>query len=270
MSAGKTATPPAAMQRSNALACAVAAPALRRRRDSCPPLPRPPPRARCPRGPPGPSTSAKPCASKQRRDSRCLARADLDREQAADGKAAAAAGTSRRMTSRPSPPANSAPGGSCARDLRRKRAAVALGDVRRVGEDRVALPRAREQVAFDERDLETERRGVRARDLQRVRADVGAHDVEVRALVLERERDRAAAGPDVHDPRALARSPVRPRRAARSPAAARARADRRAGRCAESPCFRGCTRPARAAPTAAAPHLETLAPPARRPRAPDR
>ncbi len=85
------------------------------------------------------------------------------------------------------------------------------------------------------------RRGRAARALARASASASRADVasrvtsQVGPLVLERERDRAAAGAAVEHARAAARSVERAaRRAARSRAAARARGGRRAARGGES------------------------------------
>ena len=64
----------------------------------------------------------------------------------------------------------------------------------------------------------------RARPRARPRSRRSREHLEVRPLVLERQRDRAAARPHVHDARAARQLRGRPRRAPRSPAAARARA----------------------------------------------
>ena len=88
-----------------------------------------------------------------------------------------------------------------ARDLGRQLRAVL--DVGRVGDHGVDLAHALEQVGAHEADLEPQPRRVGARDDERVLADVGRRDREVGALVLERQRDRAAAGADVDHARAL-------------------------------------------------------------------
>ena len=72
----------------------------------------------------------------------------------------------------------------------------ALLDVGRVGDDGVDLE-ARGQVAVHELDVQAEPQGVRPRDVERVGADVGGEDLEVRPLVLERQRDRSRARPHV-------------------------------------------------------------------------
>ena len=83
----------------------------------------------------------------------------------------------------------------------------------------------------------------------------------LRQLVGDRQRDRPRAGADVEHRRRLApRSPARP--AARSPGAGSAPAGRPRARSGESPCGRGCRRPARAR-RAAGPSPRTHAPPPR-------
>ena len=96
-------------------------------------------------------------------------------------------------------------------DLGRQRRAFALRDVRGVGEHGVDLPHAGEQIALEERDrpVEPEPHGVGARDVQRVGARSVAQHLEVRPLLCERERDGAAAGPDVDDPGTL-HAPLHP------------------------------------------------------------
>ena len=84
---------------------------------------------------------------------------------------------------------------------------------------------------------------------------------EVRALVLQRERHRAAARADVEHAQRRRAAPARSRPAARSPAAARARGDRRPDPGAGSRGARRCRRPARAPRPAGAPRPERRAPP---------
>ena len=107
----------------------------------------------------------------------------------------------RRMTSSPSAPANSAPGGSWRELGRQLRARL---DVRRVGEHGVRPARGVEQVGRER----TRRRAPAARALARATAtrlgtDVAAADAQVRPLVLERQRHRAAARAGVVHARAL-------------------------------------------------------------------
>ena len=108
-------------------------------------------------------------------------------------RVAAACGTSRRITSSPSAPANSAPCGSWSATSRWQRRGVALGDVRRVGEDASqSPPSAVEQVGL-RRDRRRGRgaRGWRARPRARPRS--------------RRRRSRAGRA-------ARRRAPARPRR----------------------------------------------------------
>ena len=89
-------------------------------------------------------------------------------------------------------------------DLPLQRRPVGLGDVGRVGQHGVEAGAAGvldplEQVGAPEGDVEAQPRRVGARDVQRLLGDVGGDDVEVGPLVLERERDGAAARADVGD-----------------------------------------------------------------------
>ena len=72
-------------------------------------------------------------------------------------------------------------------------------DVGRVGDHGVGRGRAVQQVGAGERDVEAEALRVGAGDGEGVVADVGARDLEVVPLVLQRECDGAAAGADVDD-----------------------------------------------------------------------
>ena len=117
-----------------------------------------------------------------------------------------ACATSRRTTASPSSPAYRACAGSW-RAISGASSAPIL-DVGRVGDHGVELARAVEQVGVHEADVEPQPRGVGARHGQRVLADVRRGHREVRALVLERERHRAAAGADVDHARGL-RQPQR-------------------------------------------------------------
>ena len=106
------------------------------------------------------------------------------------------------MTSRPS-----GPGAQRAAPARgaRSRARAARRPRRRAGwrRPRRPPPAPASRSPRDELHLEPQPRRVAARDVERVLADVGGDDVEVRALVLQGERDRAAAGADVDDARPL-------------------------------------------------------------------
>ena len=180
MSAGKTATPPTAMQRSKV--CGVGR--AQRHADTTRSIPARsarrsvranPPRARAPRRP-GPG----------RRPPR--------RARKAAPRSAACA-TSRRTTDQPVEPRVQRLRRLVARDLGRQLRPVL--DVGRVADHGVELARALEQVGVHEANVEPEPRRVGARHHQRILADVGRRHREIGALVLEREGHRAAARADV-------------------------------------------------------------------------
>ena len=80
---------------------------------------------------------------------------------------------------------------------------VALGYVGRVGQNRVpAAAEPVEEVSLLEANVEPEAVAVGGRYRKRFVADVAGRHLQVRALLLERERHRAATGPDVEHARA--------------------------------------------------------------------
>ena len=186
MSAGKTATPPTAMQRSNVSASAAlsATPTTTR---SIP--------ARSARR----SVRAKPGRARELRDGQRLAGADLEREEGG-----AALGGLRHQPAdhvQPVEPGEQRRGRLVARDLGRQLGAVL--DVGRVGDHGVELARRPRAGRRARSATSSPSRAALARaTAERVLADVGRRHREVRALVLERERDRAAAGADVDHARA--------------------------------------------------------------------
>ena len=109
--------------------------------------------------------------AQQRRDRVRLADADLERD-AARAPVARPAGASRRITSSPSAPAQQRQRGLVARDLGRELRAVGVGDVGRVGDDRVERPGDRRRAGRPRANSTSRpsRCGVGARDGQRVRA----------------------------------------------------------------------------------------------------
>ena len=191
MSDGNTATPAgrdAALER-------LARRAHRARHDDAPA------RGRRDRAAPRPTGSRRADAASATASRR---RADLERDQR---HAVEPSSISRRTTSIPSAPANSADRRLVPRDLGRQ--PRPLGDVREVRQHRVERPATpSSRSASHELHVEPEPRRVRARHRQRVLADVHAEHREVRPLVLQRERHRAAAGPDVGHPRARRQAPA--------------------------------------------------------------
>ncbi len=174
--------------------------------------------------------------------------------------------SSVRMHASPSGPANSACAGSW-RSI--SGASASRSDSATYGglaSDRVELQllEAAQQVGVQPVHVQPQALAVGARELERGLADVAAADVQVGALVLERERHRAAAGADVEHARARAQPDRRPRPAARSPAAGSAREDRRSAPGGESRAGRRCRRRARARPRGGAPRPGTRAPPSLR------
>ena len=129
---------------------------------------------------------------------------------------------------RPVTPDASAPRGSKRRSPSRE-VRVARRDVGWIGDDHVVRSRRHRRVPIGphERDVaDREPIGVAARNVQRLRRDVGRHDLGLRALARQRERDRARAGAEVeHAHRRDRRQDVRARTrpASRSPAAGSAR-----------------------------------------------
>ena len=167
---------------------------------------------------------------------------------------AAACGISRRTRSSPSAPANSATLRLVAGDVGRQRAAVGVGDVRRVGEHRVerAVDRLQQVALAPSSTVEAEPRRVGARHVERLARS-------------RRWRSRARSGRSVFSASATAPEPV-PTSTTRAPCGSVERGldevlglrprhehprRRPPARCCGTPCGRGCRRPARAAPAAA-------------------
>ena len=102
--------------------------------------------------------------------------------------------TNRRWNASPSGPPQNASGGSwCSSSGGSKpRARLGLGDVGRVADDGVVGP----ADAVDHREVHAQPQALRVGpgDVDRRGTAVGGADVQVRALVLERERHRARAG----------------------------------------------------------------------------
>ena len=141
------------------------------------------------------------------RDRVGLAEADLEREQRRAGRGGLRGeAADQRQAVRARVEGHR---GLVAGDVGGERAAVAVGDVGRVGEDGVerALD-GLQQVALEQLHLEREPLRVGARDRERLGARVGGDHVEVRALGLQRQRHRAGARADVGHARA-ARQPER-------------------------------------------------------------
>ncbi len=235
MSAGNTATPPAAMQR-----------AKRRRRPQLP----------CQRHPraahhhaldPGEvgtrRVCAKPAARSSSRHRAGLAGADLERERSADAGARPRQPADDVEPVRARRTAPSAARGARCRAAARRRSRTYGGFETTASSapvDRL------EQVALEQRDVEPEPLGVGARDGQRVRAGVGGDHLEVGPLGLERQRDRARAGADVGHARARRQLERRLDEVlGLRPRDQHARVDAQLDR-AEALACRGCRRPARA------------------------
>ena len=215
MSAGNTATPPTAMQRENVAASSGGQ--HQRRATTTRSMP-----ARSRRA----SAAANAGLARERRDRGGLALPQLDREQP-DARARRACATSRADHVQAVVAGEQRDlRGSCARP--RAAAASPVGDVRRVGEHGVERPvHRREQVAA----ARTRRRAPAAR---RWPARPPARPRSTSAATTSRSGRSslsASATAPLPVPTSTTRAPCgqlerRPRRAARSPAAARARAGR--------------------------------------------
>ena len=175
----------------------------------------------------------------------CPAPTSSARKRTAGARATCA--SSARISVEPVRPREQCARGLVAEDLGSQRGALATRRHRAGWRGPRRTRRAvREQVGVQPAHLQPEPRAVRARELERRLADVAAGERQVRALVLERERDRAAAGADVQHARAVRAARARPSTSssvsgrgtsARGSTAARARGSRGG---------RGCRRPARA------------------------
>ena len=109
-----------------------------------------------------------------------------------------------------------------------------------------------EQVGREPAHVETQALGVAPRELSAPSLRSLPVTSQIGALVLERERDGAAAGADVEHARRPGAAPARPRPAAPSPDAGSARGDRPRAPSGGNGGGQGCRRPARAAPSGVA------------------
>ena len=196
MSDGNTATPPTAMQRSKASASgAVAARSLTRPPNDAPPDDDPPVPREIRASSRRPEIRRAGAGSGRRRS---LARAHLERDQRHAGRRLAPAAGSRRAR-RPRRTARR-PARTARSPARSSASASTYGRFASTASHRPSTPSSRS--ACTSSTSSPSRSRVRAGHRQRVRAHVDPDHPQIRPLVLQRQRDRAAAGADVDDARA--------------------------------------------------------------------